>query len=415
MPKARPSTKQNERSGRSEGKVSRGESPKNVQQLVRSKVFLVLKILSPVFACGLLIGYGLGKHWSRDYENRTEIAKHVAANVVPANKDKQIEYEEQYNEVGRPLGIEPKDSGLVFECEITSYRYSPGKPIAQVGNPRSVPKTHRRYLDFDGAVALLYGSVEGLKFATQFPKFVESVEGLTVEQRLEFYTYGLIAFASGIALGVELGYDDSPDCTSKTFSENLASEPFWQTVYAYYMENHSIFFIYGDLGFPQVDKSRGIAAILASKKREDIIRALEARPQFTNAKSESIMSDTWSFDALEELDKGHIPRFWILENQLIRVDPREEFPWELTISSWAKRHGPVAARILLNKRFKGDVMVVLRRWTIDEHDHITSFDFTSSLSTQDPIRFDKELESLGSEESDSYLPIEKSKLLDMKF
>jgi len=67
--------------------------------------------------------------------------------------------------------------------------------------------------------------------------------------------------------------------------------------------------------------------------------------------------------------------------------------WESQIYWWASPYTPVAARILVNRRFKGDIMIVLRRWTIDEHDRVVSSDFTSSRSTHDPFQLKKELDS----------------------
>ena len=248
-----------------------------------------------------------------------------------------------------------------------------------------------------------------------FQKFVETVEGLTAKERAEFYTYGVIAFATGIAFGVELGYNDAPDCTSKAFSENLLQKDFWEAVSGYYIENHSVFFVYDDKGFPRIDKSRGTAAILASKKRADIIRSLEAKPQFEDVGAEADLSHLWLSYALNDVSKSYVPRFWILENQFIKVNEQREWSWEAALENWGIGRAPVAARIFFNRRFPGDIMVVLRRWTIDEHDHVTSFDFTSPPSTQNPLQLEKDLKSLNWEKSKSYMPIEEGKLLDINF
>lgn len=74
----------------------------------------------------------------------------------------------------------------------------------------------------------------------------------------------------------------------------------------------------------------------------------------------------------------------------------------------------MAARILVDKRFKGDVMVVLRQWIID-NGHVQTFDFVSPPTIQEPFRLEKELDLVNREKSRYYVPIEKQRLLDMNF
>jgi hypothetical protein len=397
---------------RPKGKVAQRESPKSLWQNLKGKVFRMVRIFSPIFVCGLLIGYGLGKHWSRNYDDPAEIARYVAANVKPSSLDQDVRYEEQYTDFGQPSTLKPKDSEVYFDCEITRYSYSQGKPPVLKGITERVPKTHRNDLDFGGALTLLYGSVEGMKLATQFPKFLDSVEKYKIEERAELFAAGAVALASGVGLGIELGYEDSPNCASKAFSDNLSKPEVWQSIYGYYIENHSMSIVYDDLGFPRIDNSRGIGAILSSNKRSDLITAISVRPQFRSVEMEYLRLHFWLPYAISDVDDGHVPRFWIRENQL---DPRSQWSWEQVLREWSWHHGPVAARILKGKRFKGDVMVVLRMWTVDKHDHVHQYDFVSSPSTQDALELEKELNSLNWETSKFYLPIDKSKLFDMNF
>jgi hypothetical protein len=383
-----------------------------LSETLKAKVFRFLKIVTPLFVCGVLLGLGLGKHWSRNYDDPAEIAKYVAANVKQVYG--QTPLKEQFTQQGQLVARTPLDSDLYFECEISGYTYTPGKPLPPpAGILEHDRKTHRQSLDFEAAMALIYGSVEGLKLATRLPKFLGDVEKLNLEERIKYSVAGALAFGSGVALGVKLGFEDSPNCTSNVFSEKLKDEHFWQAVYKEYQATHSIFITYDDLGFPRIDKSQGIGAILDSNKRTDLITLFESRPQLREMDYDLAIDHMWLAEAITDVHKGFIPRFWICENQLARLDPRRADSWEMRLSPWAKRHGPVAARILVDRRFKGDIMVVLRRWEIGEG--VKKYDFVSSPDTKTPEQLERELDSLNWPNSKYYVRIEKRGLLDMNF
>lgn len=314
----------------------------------------------------------------------------------------------------------PKESALGFECEITSYSYSPGQAPLLTGITERVTTVHRKHLDWNDAITLLLGSAEGLALAVQVPKFVGTVEKLKLEDRLErfeFYAAGVVALGSGVVLGVKLGYEDSPDCSSSAFSDNLAKKSFWETIYKYYMDSHSVYFVYDDLGIPQIDTSKGMFAIITSHRRSDLIMAIDNKAVFSTILSEIDLDDYWLFRALKSVHQGYIPWFWIREDQLAKSDPQTAWLWEQQITSWAPQRGPIAARILVDQRFKGDVMVVLRRWIIDKHGHERTIDFVSSRSTRDPFQLERELKSLDWDKSTSASAVllEKRKLLNANF
>jgi hypothetical protein len=378
------------------------------------KLFRLAKIMFPLFVCGVLIGIGVGKHFSPDYNDPAEIAKYVAA-YVKAPEPHLKEYKEQFTELGQLSSFKPPDAELSFECEITRYSYFPGKPLPKpkgIGVPTG--KTHRRRLDFEGAMVLLYGGVESFKFATQYPKFVKTVQKAEPEEKLEYLVAGSLAILSGLALGINIGYDDSPNCTSAAFVENLGKEPFWESVYEEYMKNRSLFMVYDKFGFPQLDKSKGIGATLSSKHRADVVTVINSKDDFESTSWDSMLFREWLPLAIREVSHNHVPSFWVLENQLVRSDPDAASMWEDAITSWCRERGPVAARILVDKRFKGDVMVVLRHWIIDG-DNVQKVDFVSPPSIQRPGQLMKELESLNWGTSRYYVPMAKHTLLDMHF
>jgi hypothetical protein len=320
-----------------------------------SKLFRLVKIMFPLFVCGVLLGIGVGKHFSPDYNNPTEIAKYVAA-YVKAPEPHINEYKEQFTELGQLSSFKPPDAELSFECEITRYSYVPGTPLPKatgIGVPTG--KTHRRRLDFEGAMVLLYGGVESLKFATQYPKFVKTVQKAEPEEKLEYLVAGSLAMLSGLAVGINIGYDDSPNCTSAAFVENLGRGPFWESVYEEYMKNHSLFIVYDNFGFPRLDNSKGLGATLSSKNRADIVTVINSEDNFQDVVWDSMFYRAWLPAAIKEVSNNHIPSFWVPENQLVKIDPDAADMWEDAIRSWCRDHGPVAARILVDKRFKGDV------------------------------------------------------------
>ena len=223
---------------------------------------------------------------------------------------------------------------------------------------------------------------------------------------------GSLAMLSRLAVGINIGYDDSPNCTSAAFVENLGRGPFWESVYEEYMKNHSLFIVYDNFGFPRLDNSKGLGATLSSKNRADIVTVINSEDNFQDVVWDSMFYRAWLPAAIKEVSNNHIPSFWVPENQLVKIDPDAADMWEDAIRSWCRDHGPVAARILVDKRFKGDVMVVLRRWIIDGNS-VQKFDFVSPPSVQGPKQLMKELESLNWEKSRYYVPMAKHGLLDM--
>jgi hypothetical protein len=204
-------------------------------------------------------------------------------------------------------------------------------------------------------------------------------------------SYGLTDL---VAFGVQQGYVDSPDCASEPFQKSLASAEFWKSVYNEYARNQSLFVEYDQNSLPGIDKSRGIGVVVGSKNLADMITV--RTPDFVadDLIEFATWQQPWLRDALYNVHGGHLPSFWVAEDQLINRSRIEAFEWEEAISGWARVRGPIAARIVVAKRFKGDIMVELRHWTFDNNGRANKVDFISSPSVQKPDLLIDELDSL---------------------
>jgi len=211
-----------------------------------------------------------------------------------------------------------------------------------------------------------------------------------------------------------LGYQDTHDCTSDKFSAQLSDGTFWQSVQLDFRNFHSWFFTYDEFGVPRIDKSHGVGEFLLSTKRSDLLRMHDSRPD-SFPSSDFMTHHFWLDEAIQATGDNRIPNFWIRENELMKSNPSVALRYEEQLWDWAWHRGPVAARILVNKRFKGDVMVIVRAWRIDQADKITVWNFVSSPSSQELNAFSDELRAQRVEVSTSATKLKSLKQLDMIF
>jgi hypothetical protein len=417
--------KQSKREGRkrhtSESEVLMPEWAKWIDRRLL-KFFRLVKVAIPLFVCGTLIGIGIGKHYSPHYDDPIEIASYVAAQAKapephmpePHLGEPRIdEFKEEYTERGQLSAFLMPNVELTFDCDITRYSYIPGKPLP---DPKGLPipaTAHRRHLDFDGALGVLFGSVEGFALSTRYPKFAKAVEQAKPEENIEYILTGGLALVSGVALGVELGYDDAPDCAAQPFVQSLKNPATWETIYQEYMKNHSLYFVYDNYGIPRLDQSRGLGKTMVSKKRSDVVTMIDKKTDIETFLDDVSVYHNWLTQAVHE-STDYIPNFWIAEDQLAKTHPDQSSEWEDEVSNWARPRGPIAARILVDKRFKGDVEVVLRKWDFSRRDMMT-LDWVSPPEVRSPLSMHYSLEQLMWDKTRYYTPVAKLKLLNMNF
>ena len=188
------------------------------------KIFFVL---AAVFAVSLTAGGAYGAFRSPSFDNRTDIARFVAANAKS-----KVMHAKGFSADGKLTVM--RNEFIRFPTGIVTWVYDAAnpKPVRASFDPQldgALPSSKKKlnYAQSLAAIAIVGPVPTALQASGQVGDMVKTATGPDKAKLI----FGLLfAAGTGFALGYKLAYVEKPDLQSKAFDEQLNDPIFWESV-----------------------------------------------------------------------------------------------------------------------------------------------------------------------------------------